>query len=113
VASKQRTSRQNRALHLFLTHISDELNEAGLTVMQTLRHDAEIPWTMERVKELMFKPIMDVYLGKNSTTKLTTKEIDKMIDVLTRYLGETHGITVLFPSIETLLNEERNKNGKV
>lgn len=90
-----------------MQHLADELNNAGLTIMRTLRHDAEIPWSRTTIKELVWRPLMQAQLGKRSTTELTTAEIDKVFDTITKYMGEKHGITVAFPSIETLLDEMR------
>lgn len=105
----QRTLRQNRALHKYFTHISDELNDHGLNIMKTLRSDAEIPWSPELVKALIWKPIMKAQTGKDSTTKLNTKDIDAVLDTLTKYMGEKLGLTVEFPSIETVIREQQAK----
>jgi hypothetical protein len=42
-------------------------------------------------------------LGKESTTELTTKEIDLVFDTINKHLGEQFGIHIDFPSIETLM----------
>jgi len=105
----QRTLRQNRALHKYFTQISDDLNDHGLNIMKTLRSDAEIPWSPLLVKEIMWRPLMKAKLLKSSTTQLNTKEIDEILDILTKYLGEQHGLTVEFPSIETIIRNEQAK----
>jgi len=99
---KQRTDRQNRSLHLMLTMLSDQLNEAGLDVKKTLRHDVDTPWNPILVKELIYRPVMKAMTGKDSTTKLSTKELDKIYDVLNRHLGEKFGIELVFPSWEKM-----------
>ena len=99
---KRRSVTQNAALHLYFKHISDELNELGMEfkyegikgmVMET-------PYTEHIVKELVWKPIQLTLFGFESTTKLTTKEIDRIIMIFSRYFGE-QGIEIPFPSIET------------
>jgi len=102
---KKRTLQQNKALHLWFTQLAKELNEAGLSIMKTLKHDAEIPWTDTTVKELMFKGIMKAMYQKDSTTKLTTKELIEVSETLTRYLAEKHGLVTEFPSIESQMRD--------
>ena len=45
-------------------------------------------------------------LQKQSTTELTTVEIDKVVDTLTRHLGQNTGVTVEFPSVESILRKQ-------
>ncbi|MBL4703470.1 MAG: hypothetical protein JKY54_03055, partial [Flavobacteriales bacterium] len=56
------------------------------------------------VKEFIWKPIQNALFDIKSTTKLDTKEINEIIDVITKYFGDK-GITVDFPSIESLTNK--------
>ena len=105
---KPRTLTQNAALHLYFTHLADELNKAGFDMKRTLKQSAEIPWSPDLVKQYLWKPSQNVMLDKESTTQLTTKEIDEVLDVLTRHLGEKLGISVEFPSVESLINQKRN-----
>jgi hypothetical protein len=99
-----RTNRQSRALHLYFQLLSDELNNAGYDVKKTLEHSVSIPWSPVRIKELIFRPIMEAQLGKTSTTELSTKDIDLLYDTLNRYLGENFGIHVPLPSEDNLIN---------
>lgn len=100
---KVRTLTQNRALHLWFRLVSDQLNESGLDMRKTLKPEIDIPWTDKTVKEYLWRPIQKAMLLKESTTKLTTKEIDKVFDVLNKYLGEKLGIHEPFPSIQELM----------
>lgn len=97
----QRTSQQNRSLHLYFTLLAEELNQAGYDMKRTLKPGVDIPWTPDNVKEFLWKPVQHAYLDKESTTELTSAEIDKVYDVLNRHLGETTGVTVEFPSQDT------------
>lgn len=105
---KPRTLTQNAALHLYFTHLAAALNASGFDLRRTLKQDVEIPWTPDLVKQWLWKPIQNAMLNKDSTTQLTTKEIDEVLDVLTRHLGEKLGISVEFPSVESLINQKRN-----
>lgn len=105
--TKQRTLSQNRALHLYFGQIADALNEAGFDMKRTLKHDVEIPWNAGTVKDWLWRPIQDAQLGKESTTELTTKEIDEIFDTLNRHLGNVTGVHISFPSIESLIREKQ------
>lgn len=104
---KQRTLQQNKSLHVYFTLLSDKLNGSGLDMRKTLRPSIDIPWTPKTVKEYLWKPIMDFQLRKESTTELTTKDIDEVYDTLNRHLSEKFGITVEFPSEESLISNSR------
>ena len=100
---KQRTLQQNRAMHLYFTKLSEALNEAGLDMREVLKPSIDIPWTPKNAKDYLWKPIEGALLHKHSTTQLTTKEIDKVYDILNRHTSEKFGISILFPSIEEVI----------
>ena len=106
---KYRTSKQSRAMHLFFSQLADVMTEAGLDIRTTLKSDFDLPWSPELVKELLWKPVMKAYKKINSTTKLESKDIDKIYDIINRQLGEKHGLELPpFPSIESLIEQEEN-----
>jgi len=107
---KPRTLRQNRAMHLMFTQLADELNDAGLDMRKTLKPAIDIPWNGDRVKEFLWRPIMKAQLAKESTTELTTKDIDRIFETIVRHLGEKFGLIIEFPSIETLINNQRSED---
>jgi len=100
---KQRTESQNKALHLYFTQLAELLNDSGLDMKKTLKPGIDIPWSSKSIKEFLFRPIMKSQLQKDSTTELTTKEIDQVVDVINRHLGEKFGITLGFPGLDSLL----------
>lgn len=106
---KQRTSQQNKALWLMFTHLAEELNKAGLDMKKTLKPEIDIPWNKDTIHDFLWIPIQKAQLGTESTTELTTKDIDKIMDTLTRHLGQKLGIEIMFPSIETLMLERSIK----
>jgi len=94
----QRTSQQNRALHLWAKQIADTLNSEGLYMTGIFGNHIE--WSMELVKTQIIKATIRQVFGIDSTTKLKRKEIDQMIDYITIALGRK-GVTVPpFPSRE-------------
>lgn len=103
---RQRTTQQNKALHVLFRMLAEELNDAGLDMRKTLKQSVDIPWDPKTVKEYLWRPVQKAQLGKDSTTELTTEEIDKVFDTINRHLGERFGLHVPFPSIEELMLNE-------
>lgn len=102
---KVRTNQQSKALHLFFDQLADVLNDQGMYIGQTIRVDAE--WSGERIKELIWREVMIATTGKKTTTKLTTKEINKILDSISLAFANK-GIEVpMFPSIEAMAMGER------
>ena len=95
-----RSDKQNRALHLFYTMLSDELNSAGLDQRVVLKPSIDIPWNLESVKNQLWRPIQKAITGKESTTELTTDEIDKVYAILMKHMNEKFKIECNFPSEE-------------
>jgi len=97
---KQRTLRQNRALHKYFTMLADELNAAGLDMKKVLKPDVDIPWTAENVKDNLWRGVQIAMFNKASTTELTTDEMTKVYETINRFTAEKHGVSVSFPSEE-------------
>ena len=103
---KKRSQAQNRALHLFFTQMSGKNNAIGLDqrrVFDAIRPGIDIPWTAEQYKEHFWRPIMKAATGKESTTELTTSEINKVLDILHKLYAEKFGVEIEFPSMETMI----------
>ena len=105
IIKKQRTSQQNRALHLYFKQLADELNDKGQDMRTLIKEEIDIPWSTTTVKDHLFRPLMKVITGKESTAKLTTDEIDRVFEILSKTIGERTGLHIPFPSIETLIAE--------
>ena len=103
--AKQRTLKQNRALHAYFGLLADELNTAGLDMKRVLKPHIDIPWSTETIKEYIWRPIQEVQLRKHSTTELSTKDIDKVFETINRFIGDRFGLHIAFPSIEEQMNE--------
>ncbi len=103
----KRTKRQNDALHLYLSKVATALNDAGYSIQDVLSNfTMELDWTPNSVKEILWRQPMKSMLHKDSTTDMTTKEIDQIYLVLNRFLGEKlHMESIPFPSIEELMHQ--------
>lgn len=97
-----RTLTQNSALHAYLTMVAKELENKGFTIQDVVEkiNLAQIYPTMESVKEVVWKPIQKVQLGKVSTTQLTTAEVAKVYEPMAQFLAEHFEISLPFPSQE-------------
>lgn len=95
---RSRTLTQNRALHKFCQMLADKLNEAGLDQKKVLKPEVEIPWTMEAVKEGLWKPVQEAVTGLKSTTKPETSQYSDIYEVLNRHLTTKLGVFVEWPS---------------
>lgn len=95
---KQRTLLQNRSLHKYFTLLADELNNAGLDMKHVLTVD--IPWGPDTVKQWIWKPVQKEQLLKESTTEITTAEVNKVYETVNRLMAEKFQIHVPFPSDE-------------
>jgi hypothetical protein len=91
---QQRTLTQNRALHLWLGMVADELNAHGLDMKRTLKQDVEIPWTTESAKEHLWKPIQEAAIGKASTTEADRVEYSVVRDILAAHMAKRFGLTL-------------------
>lgn len=112
IQQNQRTLQQNKSLHKYFELLAETLNEAGYDMKKTLKQDAEIPWSPQLVKDFLWRPIQEAALQKESTTELTTKDVDIVWDILNRHLGDKLGVYVPLPSIETLDEEQRNERAQ-
>ena len=103
IEKTQRTIQQNRALHLYLTWVSSALNDAGYSIEEVLKHfTMELEWTPEAAKEILWRTAQQRMLKKKSTTELNKQgDIDKIWEVMNRFLGERlHIESIPWPSEE-------------
>lgn len=98
----ERTLKQNKAMHLYFTLLSEAFNEAGLDLKDVLNEiRCSIPATPISVKEALWKPLMKLLTGKERTRDMDTTDITKVYEPLNLALGERLGIHVPFPDEKT------------
>lgn len=96
----ERSIKQNSSLHRYFNLVAKELNKNGFKIQSNL--NMELDWTMQRVKELIWKEFQKVVLGKESTRLLTKTELTNIYDYVNRYTSENFGISIEFPNKEQL-----------
>jgi len=108
---KTRTGLQNSALHLFYTQLASQMSELGMTFHYTglKGSDFELPWTAELVKNFIWRPIQKTLFNVESTTKINTKQINEILDILVKHFGNM-GVPVSFPSKFNKYLEQIGKN---
>ncbi len=99
----KRSSQQNKALHLLFQNIAFELNRIGMefTYNGIKGITLQTTYTPEIVKEFIWRPLQKAMLDKESTTKLTTQDIDAIFLILGKWFSEK-GVVIDFPSAETI-----------
>jgi len=99
-----RSGKQNRALHVFFTIISNELNELGHEFQYTGLKGSTLStrYTPNLVKEFFWRPLQMALFNIQSTTKIDTQQINEINEVVIRYFAE-RGVELFFPSIESLM----------
>ncbi len=97
-----RTLSQNNAIHKYYELVAEALNNAGLTIEKVIENfTMEHQWTKGSVKELLWREAQRSVLGKESTTELSKLEdIDKVYDIVNRFLAKLKVESIPFPSIE-------------
>ena len=93
-----RTIKMNSCLHKYCSILAGHLNGAGYSVLKVLRKDAEIPWSGDSVKELLWRPVQIAMTGKESTTEATNVEYSDTHKVLDRHLSEKFGVGASWPN---------------
>ena len=96
----ERTTQQNKALHLWFKQCAETLNEAGMSVTATIHDDFELDWTAYNFKEIVWRSYQQALFGSRSTAELSTKELMDVYENINRQLGEKFGVYIPFPSWE-------------
>lgn len=94
---KQRSLKQNSALHVWCGLMAEELNSSGYSMEKVLAHKASIDWTMHGVKEHLWKPVQESMTGEDSTASAQKIDYMKVYEVLNRHFGEKMGVHVPWP----------------
>ena len=95
---KQRSPTMNRCLHLYCQLLADALNDGGLDFRETLKEGVDVPWSMEMVKDHLWRHIQVVVTKKESTVKPTNAEYKEIYEILNRHISSKFGIYVPWPN---------------
>ncbi|MEE9459632.1 MAG: hypothetical protein V3V84_07715 [Candidatus Bathyarchaeia archaeon] len=107
-----RTITQNASIHQYCKMLANAFNNAGLdqrSVFLAMKESFFISWSMLTVKESMWRLIQKALLDIESTTKLDTKQVSHVYEHINRFTAEKFGISIPFPSMDSLANESQDK----
>ena len=105
IKKETRSSAQNAALHACFRRLAERLDEAGYGVPHPFKPELEIPWTEISAKEILYKPIIRSLYGTDSTTKLTSEQLTRSVDLLLGRIAELTGVVTGLTLQETALLE--------
>lgn len=96
----KRTSLQNRSIHKYCGLLAEAFNDAGLDMVKVLEQkDAEVSWSMDAVKDVIWRPIqLALFPDKPSTTQLETHEVTKVYEQIARHMAVRFNINQSFPN---------------
>lgn len=96
----QRTDQQRKAIEVFCAKLADALDREGHTLQNVVERikKAEIRPTQENIKETVFKPMAKALFGVDSTTKLTTGQVDRVYEMVNAFIGREFHLHIPFPS---------------
>ena len=96
-----RTDQQRKALEVYCRMVADEMNASGYDFKQVI--SLPVSMTQDLVKEYIFKVIMRaMFSDKESTTQLSTTEIQAVYETMNNALAEKFGISIPWPDLYTL-----------
>lgn len=110
---KMITWQQMKSLYLYLSKLSDELNDAGfdmLAVCAAMVEGFSVQCTKERLKQCVWDEIMSALFSVTSITKLTTKEVSIVYENVNKIVGEKFKVHVPWPDSYGKSLEEEYKN---
>jgi len=110
---ERRTDQQNKAIHLYFTQVAEALNDAGLTLEKVVKNfKMEHEWSSVTVKELLWREAQKYAVNKYSTTELDKfEEIEKVYDIVNRFLASIGVESIPFPSVESENESLKKKIG--
>jgi len=103
----QRTSQQNASLYKWERLLAKTLNDGGIPFGEVV---VKLPreFTQENIHALIIHPLMAaLYPDKTSTAQLTTTEIQDLYLRADKVISERTGVTIAWPSDESLSEEQR------
>jgi len=103
----KRTNPQNNSIHLYCKQTAESLNAAGLTIEKVVKYfTMEHEWSMLLVKDLLWREAQRYAVQKESTTELDKlTDINKVWEIMNRFLAKMKVESIPFPSIETQFDD--------
>lgn len=106
---KARSKLQNKSMHLWFSMLAKWLDSNGFSVAMVIAKLAvsTVKWTPEAVKELLWRNIQRVMVGKESTAKISTKDCIVVKEAVDHFCVERlGGRPPEWPDRFTLMDDE-------
>lgn len=81
----KRTLQQNKLIHVFCNNVASALNNQGKYITDVIQYETQ--WSMQKVKDLIYRPVMEKIYDKKSTTKLNRDELNDIFDTVIQALA--------------------------
>ena len=106
-----RSKVQNNSIHKWLDDNAKLMKKEGITIKQLIQiiltTSFEMYPTKDNLKEIIWRPIQIAMFSKVSTTELNTDEIDPILEVFIKNVGQATGHEFTpFPSIEAQIQKQ-------
>ena len=98
----QRTNQQNRAFHKLFDMTAKVLNNKKIFMDRLASVETPERWTADVVKEYLWRDTQKQEVKKDSTTELSTAEVNIVFKALSLRIKKQWGVTIIFPSMETM-----------
>lgn len=99
------TKKQRGALHIFCANFAKALNDAGFQRKKHLFSNGvvvDVDWNMITFKEDIYKPMLAALTNMHSTEDQLKVTPEQVSSHLNRYFGQNYGITVEWPSNQSI-----------
>lgn len=112
IEDQPRTTKQNSSMWKYCEKLAEALNDAGFTQESyPFRQGLQIPWTKNSVMEVFWRPVQAAMVEAESTTKLSTKDVQAIYQALDRAMSERTGVHVEWPCRESQMMEALHGEG--
>lgn len=109
LCKKERTNDQNKARWLYLSMVSDILNEQGLTLTvpgtESTEYEIQAKFTKDNLYAIYWQTMRGT-LYPNKKEQLNTKEFANLVDHVMIMFAQIFEITITFPNWKTLTQKE-------
>ena len=99
------TPAQHSAIWKYCAMVAEALSERGVTLsvlLDSMRKGSEIEVTKENVKYQMWAPVQKALFNEASMKVLKSDQVTQVYEHINRFLAQTHGVHVPFPSRELM-----------
>jgi len=96
---RQRTIPQNNSMYLYERRLANDLNDSGQEIKRVIeKKSQDVPWRQESIHCLIWVPVQEAIIQEVSSTKLTTVNMTRVYNVVSRNMSQLFGVNTEWPS---------------